>query len=126
MVEKRLLVPQRLRCPPAEGFSWVDRSFVREHAPVLDRDAILLYFFLAAVSDKDGLSFWSDVTTSARVKLDPEAIARARDELVRRDLIAYAPPFTQVLSLPAAHVQRAGGGPERLGAVLRRLADGRS
>lgn len=122
MIEKRLLVPERVRRPPAEGFSWVDRRFVRDHAPGLERDAILLYFFLGAVSDKDGLSFWGDVKIGGRLKLDEAVVARARDELVRRDLIAHAPPLTQVLSLPEPRARRAGDGAEQFGAILRRLA----
>jgi hypothetical protein len=124
MVEKRLLAPQRLRRPPGEGFSWVDRRFVRDHAPALSREAVLLYFFLAAVSDKHGLSFWSDAKTAGRLKLDEDAVARARDELVRRDLVAHSPPLSQVLSLPEPRVERAGAGAEQIGAILRKLAGG--
>src|SRR5438876_782184 len=106
-IEKRVLVAERVRRPPAEGFSWLDRRFMRDHAPGLGRDEILVYFFLAAVSDKLGLSFFRDATIAARVKLDEAAVARARDELVRRDLVAHASPLTQVLSLPEPRVQRA-------------------
>jgi hypothetical protein len=125
MVEKRVLVPTRLRRPPVEGFSWIDRRFVRDHAFALERDAILLYFFLAAVSDKHGLSFWADARIAGRLKLDEPGVARAREELVRRDLVAYAPPLTQVLSLVEPRVQRAGGGHEQLGDLLRRLGERR-
>ena len=45
MFQKRILVPARLRRPPATGWSWVDRRFVREHADGLSREAMLLYFF---------------------------------------------------------------------------------
>jgi hypothetical protein len=31
MTRKPILVPSRLRRPPATGWSWVDRRFVREH-----------------------------------------------------------------------------------------------
>ncbi len=31
MIQKRILVPARLRRPPATGWSWVDRRFLREH-----------------------------------------------------------------------------------------------
>jgi hypothetical protein len=100
MVEKRLLVPDRVRHPPEEGFSWVDRRFLRDHAASLGRDAILLYFFLAAVSDQSGLSFWSDTATAARTRLDKNAVLTGREELVRRNLVAHERPLTQVLSLP--------------------------
>lgn len=51
MIEKRLLVPDRVRRPPREGFSWVDRRFLHEYAARLSGDAVFLYLFLAAVSD---------------------------------------------------------------------------
>jgi hypothetical protein len=124
-IEKRLLVPDRVRRPPREGFSWVDRAFLRDHAPSLERDAILLYLFLAAVSDKHGLSFWSDTSVCSRLGLPLQALLEARHALVRRDLIAHLPPLTQVLSLPPLRVERAGGEVERLGDILRRLSEGR-
>lgn len=124
MYEKRLLVRDRVRRPPLTGFSWVDRRFVREHAPALGRDAILLYFFLAAVSDKQGLSYWSDGAVAARLKLDPQALLLARRELIARGLIAYECPLSQVLSLEAAQPPfgaRDSRGPSSLGEVLRQL-----
>lgn len=121
MIHKRLLVPDRVRRPPREGFSWVDRRFLRDYAPRLSGDAVLLYFFLAAVSDKDGLSFYSDASLAVRLRLREEGIASARDELVTHDLIAFQPPLTQVLALPLARVQR--GGLHALGEVLRTLGN---
>jgi hypothetical protein len=109
MIQKRLLVPDRVRRPPREGFSWVDRRFLREYAARLPGDAILLYFFLAAVSDQHGLSFYSDSSIAVRLRLREEQVVRAREELLTQDLIAYQPPLTQVLSLvQAQRVQRGG------------------
>lgn len=122
MIAKRLLVTRRLRRPPREGFSWIDRRFLRDHAPGLSREAILLYFFLAAVSDQQGLSFYSDTTTAVRLRLDEPAVLRAREELLREDLIAYQRPLTQVLSLPVP-ARASGGGLASLGEVFRRLAE---
>lgn len=123
MVLKRVLVADRVRHPPTDGFSWVDRRFLRDQAQVLGRDAILLYFFLAAVSDKDGLSFWSDEKIATRLKLEAVAVARARQELVSRDLVAYAAPLAQVLSLPEPRVERAGGETETIARILGRLGE---
>lgn len=118
MIQKRLLVPDRVRRPPREGFSWVDRRFLREYAARLPGDAILLYFFLAAVSDQRGLSFYSDTSLAVRLRLREVQVVGARDELIALDLIAYHPPLTQVLSLPLARrVER--GGMHALGELLR-------
>lgn len=124
-VEKRVLLPGRVRRPPATGFSWVDRRFVREHGESLSRGAVVLYLFLAAVSDKDGLSFWSESRTAAFLKLSSSDLVNARDELVRRDLVAHSPPLTQVLSLPEPRVNRAASEAETLGEILRRVREGR-
>ena len=118
-----ILVPQRLRRPPATGWSWVDRRFVREHAARLSRDAVLLYFFLSAVADKQGVSFYGDATLAALLRMPLPALVEARDELLAHDLIAHEARFTQVLSLPSPVQQRSGqpgGGLMQLGAILRR------
>ena len=67
-----------------------------------------MYFFLAAVSDKQGLSFYSDATIAARLRMRQPAVVAARDELLDHDLVAYQHPLTQVLSLPPARVSRSG------------------
>ncbi len=56
MISKRILVADRLRRPPATGWSWIDGRFVRQHMDHLSREAVLLYFFLVAVGDQHGLS----------------------------------------------------------------------
>lgn len=108
MIEKRVLLPDRVRRPPSEGFSWLDRRFLREFAVRLTGDAIFLYFFLAAVSDKQGLSFYSDSTLAVRLRMGEEDVVAAREDLLTHDLIAFRPPLTQVLSLPRARLQRRG------------------
>ena len=124
MTEKHILVAGRLRRPPASGWSWVDRRFLREHGDYLSRDSILLYLFLAAVADRHGLSFYSDHTLSSRLHLSPQALHQARQELLDRDLIAHQLPLVQVLSLPAAGVQRRaepGQGLIRLGELFQQF-----
>lgn len=120
---KRLIRPDRVRRPPPEGWSWIDRRFVRDKAVRLDRDAILLYFFLAAVSDKDGLSYWGDDGIAAHTRMSRSAVAHARKELERQDLIAYDHPFYQVLSIPAPLPGRREAGPNAIGDILRRMAE---
>ena len=121
MIHKELLIPDRVRRPPREGWSWIDRRFLREHAARLSHEAIALYLFLAAVSDQRGLSFCSDTSTAIRLRMSEQAVVAARDELTAEDLVAYRSPLTQVLSLPqTARVQR--GGLVSLGEMFRSLA----
>jgi hypothetical protein len=121
MIQKRILVAQRLRKPPATGWSWLDRRFLREHGDYLSREAVLLYLFLVAVADRHGLSFYSDHTLSSRLQLSQQALERARQELLERDLIAHQLPLVQVLSLPTPTVSRRpepGQGLIRLGELF--------
>jgi hypothetical protein len=121
MIPKRILVAQRLRKPPATGWSWLDRRFLREHGDYLSREAVLLYLFLVAVADRHGLSFYSDHTLSSRLQLSQQALERARQELLERDLIAHQLPLVQVLSLPTPTVSRRpepGQGLIRLGELF--------
>jgi hypothetical protein len=103
----------------------VDRRFVREHAAHLSRDAVLLYFFLSAVADKHGLSFYGDGTLATLLRMTLPAFFQAREELLAHDLIAHQARFTQVLSLPKPGQRRRcepGGGLMQLGEILRRAA----
>ena len=123
MITKRILVPDRLRRPPATGWSWTDGRFVREHMDHLSRDAVLYYFFLSAVADVKGLSFYGDGTVAARLRMPLPSLFQARDELLAYDLIAHEPPLTQVLSLPRRCQRRGsapGGGLMQLGDILAR------
>jgi hypothetical protein len=125
MIPKRILVPARLRRPPATGWSWVDRRFMREHMAHLSREAVLLYFFLAAVADRHGLSFYGDSTVATQLEMTLRALVRAREELLARDLIAHEVRFTQVLSLPLPgerHRCEPGQGLVQLGELLRKVA----
>jgi hypothetical protein len=122
MTRKPILVPSRLRRPPATGWSWVDRRFVREHLAYLSREAVLLYFFLSAVADKHGLSFYSDGTLVIQLRMTLSTLVEARDELLARDLIAHEIRFTQVLSLLPPRQRRRDEAGQRLvelGDILR-------
>jgi len=127
MIHKRILVAERLRRPPATGWSWLDRRFLREHADQLSREAVLLYLFLSAVADRHGLSFYGDTTLTSRLRLSQAVLAQARQELLDRDLIAHQLPLIQVLSLPARGVSRRaepGQGLIRLGELFRQAVAG--
>ena len=104
----------------------MDRRFTREHAAHLSRDALLLYFFLCAVADKHGQSFYGDGTTATLVRMNLSALMAARDELLGRDLIAHEVRFTQVLSLPPPSGVRRRPEPgqvlRQLGEILRKIA----
>jgi hypothetical protein len=122
MIPKRILVPARLRRPPETGWSWVDRRFVRERMAHLSREAVLLYFFLSAVADRHGVSFYGDGTLACLLRMTVPALINAREELLAHDLIAYEVRCTQVLSIPPSGQHRRdkpGQGLTQLGEILR-------
>jgi hypothetical protein len=119
MTRRPILVPARLRRPPATGWSWVDRRFFREHMAYLSREAVLLYYFLCDTADRHGLSFYSDVTLAGSLWMSLPALIQARDELLARDLIAHEVRFTQVLSLPPLRRRR----PDEMDQGLMQLGD---
>ena len=100
MAIKRVLCPDRVR--KIEGsFGWIDHRFVTEgFLHELSMIEILLYLFLVAVSDRNGLSFYYDDRMASLLKIDLPALGKARKALVNRSLLAYEPPLYQVLSLP--------------------------
>jgi hypothetical protein len=97
---KRVLHPERLR--KIEGsFSWIDHRFLTGgFLRDLSTLEILLYLFLVAVSDRNGLSFYHDDRMASLLKIDLPALGQAREGLVLRSLLAYESPLYQVLSLP--------------------------
>jgi len=86
---------------------------------------VLLYFFLSAVADRHGLSFYGDGTLAALLRMPLQTLVQAREELLAQDLIAHEVRFTQVLSLPPPGQHRRckpGQGLMQLGELLRRAA----
>lgn len=94
------LDPQRVR--KIQGsFSWIDHrlitgGFLEPLTPL----EILLYFFLVAVGDRQGLSFYHDDRLGRLLKIDLAALGKARRGLIEQSLLAYDPPLYQVLALP--------------------------
>ncbi len=134
-VKKKAIDPGLIRTIPSEGFSWIDRRFIREgFIDPLSREAVLLYFFLTAVSDARGLSFYADPTISKLLKINAEELTQSRQRLIDRNLILYRYPIYQALPLPkkpssvgarpkrpACSIPR-GGEPLSLGEIFKHLS----
>lgn len=95
------LDPQRVR--KIQGsFSWIDHRFITGgFLEPLTPLEILLYFFLVAVGDRQGLSFYHDDRIGRLLKIDLAALGKGRRGLLAQSLLAYDPPLYQVLALPA-------------------------
>jgi len=100
MDAKWLIDPERIR--KIDGsFSWIDHRFISgRFIHDLSREEILIYLFLVAVSDRQGLSFYHDDRICSLLKIDLAALGEARQLLSERSLLAWRQPVYQVLSLP--------------------------
>ena len=103
MMGKRPRPPRPDRIRSIGGsFSWIDHRFLRQGFDQgLTRLEKLLYMVLVAVSNGDGVSFYSDERLGELLDIrHRHELTGARDELVARDLIAFKDGVYQVLDLP--------------------------
>ena len=83
------------------SFSWIDHRFISgRFIHDLSREETLIYLFLVAVSDRQGLSFYHDDRICSLLKIDLAALGEVREILIERSLIAWRSPVYQALSLP--------------------------
>lgn len=106
MIPKHPVVSHRVRRVP-NGFGWVDHRFARERLCAgLSHGALALYLLLVTVADGEGLSYWSERTICETLGMTSATLRDATVELEKADLVAYASPIFQVLSLPGREVAR--------------------
>lgn len=99
-MEKRVLRPDRLRTLPAQ-WSWVDQRLVRmKSSEIRNMGAWAMYLFLVTVSDKDGLSYYSDKAIGNWLGMSVGEVAFARAELIHADLLTHQGAIYQLLSMP--------------------------
>ncbi|MBN1568756.1 MAG: hypothetical protein JXA73_12985 [Acidobacteria bacterium] len=100
------LKPDRIRFING-SFSWIDHRFLRQGFDQgLTRLEKLFYFVLIAVSNQDGVSFYSDERLWEVLDIrHGHELTGARNELAARDLIAFKEGIYQVLGLPAGPPQ---------------------
>lgn len=98
--QKRIIDTRRVR-KICGSFSWMDHRFITGgFLKELTSMEILVYFFLVAVSDRYGISFYHDDRICHLLKIDLSSLGQAREGLMQRSLIAYEFPVYQVLQLP--------------------------
>jgi hypothetical protein len=100
MIRKKILVPERIR--QIEGsFGFIPHRFLTDgFLAALDQHEMLLYLFLILAADRYGLSFYSCNSICSLLGLTVDQYMKARDGLIKRDLIAFDGTIFQVLSLP--------------------------
>lgn len=105
MADKKNIIDHKRLRKITNSFSWIDHQtitggFLEE----LTTMEILLYFFLVAVCDRHGVSFYHDDRICRLLKIDFSGFGQAREGLIQRSLIAYRYPVYQVLALPVEPV----------------------
>lgn len=128
MTEKHPIDRQRIRTVPTK-FSWIDHRLVRDrHIEYCSHAAAALYLFLVTVSDKEGLSYYSDASLMQRLAMGHDMLLSARQNLIRLGLLTYKKPLYQVLSLEQPPIESrttSFDGPQQLGDILKKIAEGR-
>lgn len=99
-MDKSMLVPQRRR--KIQGsFAFIEHRFMREgHLLRLSQHEILLYFFFALVSDRNGISFYGVDKILRFLKLEESEYFSALSSLEQKDYIKVQGNKVQLLSLP--------------------------
>ena len=106
MIKKKILIPERIRRIDG-GFSFIPHRFVLDGFLIaLEQKELLLYLFLALVSDRNGLSFYSYDKICTLLELSLDEYMASRDSLIEKDLIAFDGTLFQVLSLPQKQPKR--------------------
>ena len=104
MIKKKVLVPNRIRQIEG-GFSFIPHRFLTDgFLASLNQKENLLYFFLALVSDRYGLSFYAYDAICSLLWILVDEYIEARDGLIRKDLIAFDGTLFQALDLPSKPV----------------------
>ncbi len=83
------------------SFSQIEHRFINgRFIDLLTSREILLYFFLIAVGDSKGISYYSRERMAAILKISVEAIDSATEGLREKGFIEYRRGVYQVLDLP--------------------------
>ncbi len=101
MIEKQPICPRRIR-KIRGSFTFIEHRFLRDgFFESLNLQERSLYFFLALVCDRDGLSYYGydKICKINGMILDDYILAR--NALIDKDLIAFDGTLFQVMSLPA-------------------------
>ena len=100
MLRKKIINPHRVRSIQG-GFSFIPHRFVTDgFLSSLNAPELLLYLFLVTVSDRYGLSFYSDSSICSLLHMTSQNCQQARQSLIEKDLIDFDGALFQVLELP--------------------------
>ena len=100
MIKKKVLNTKRVRKIDG-GFSFIPHRFLTDgFLGSLNPHELLLYFFLVLAGDRNGISFYNYDKICTLLQMSLERYIMARDDLIKKDLIAFDGTLFQVLDLP--------------------------
>jgi hypothetical protein len=106
MIQKRILNHQRIRRIDG-GFAFIPHRFLTDgFLSALSPRQQQLYFFLVLAADRHGLSFYSYDTICNLLQMSVDQYIEARDDLIKKDLIAFDGSIFQVLNLPQSAAKK--------------------
>lgn len=95
-----ILNRSRIRCVDG-SFGFIPHRFLSDgFFDSLNHDELILYFFWILASDRFGMSFYGDKAIVKHTGIEQEVLEEMRAGLISKSLIAFEPPFVQVLQLP--------------------------
>jgi len=101
MIEKKILMPDRVRRID-RGFAFMPHRLIADgFVAALGQHELLLYFFLVLVADRYGLSYYGYDAICSYLELSLDEYIEARNSLIAKDMIAFDGSLFQVLDLPA-------------------------
>jgi hypothetical protein len=99
MIKKRILNCKRIRRIDG-GFAFIPHRFLTDgFLSALNPSQQQLYFFLVLAADRHGLSFYSYDSICNLLQMSVDQYIEARDDLIKKDLIAFDGTIFQVLDL---------------------------
>jgi len=106
MIKKRILNHQRIRHIDG-GFAFIPHRFLTDgFLSALKPSQQQLYFLLVLAADRYGLSFYSYDTICNLLQMSLDHYIEARDDLIKKDLIAFDGSIFQVLDLPQSSAKK--------------------
>ena len=101
MMDRTIICNDRLRKIEG-GFGFIEHRFIHAgYLQELSKEEMLLYFFLASVSDKNGISFYGTQRSLSLLKLEEGEYYQALAGLEQKDYLIREGNKIQLLSLPA-------------------------
>lgn len=99
------LVPERIRAINSGSFGFIPHRFLADgFFSSLSFDELALYLFLLLAANRTGVSFYGYEAICSILGVPLERYIHARNNLIKKDLIAFDGTRFQVLSLPETPV----------------------